>query len=71
MTTELEKAAEALDFLPEEMRVPAAAYLLVQAEKFRALKRQIAEGMNDVASRRVTDWNLEKFLRDARGSRLK
>ena len=43
MKTTSEKAAEALDLLPEEMREPAVAYLLEQAEKFRALKEQIAE----------------------------
>src|SRR5262249_9633215 len=35
------RAAEALDLLPEEMREPAVAYLLEQAEKFRALKTLI------------------------------
>jgi hypothetical protein len=37
MTT-TEKAAAALDLLPEEMREPAVAYLLEQAEKFHVLK---------------------------------
>lgn len=58
-----EKAAEALDLLPEEMREPAVAYLLEQAEKFRVLKEQIAEGMEDVAAGRVSKWNFEEFLR--------
>ena len=65
MTTS-EKAAEALELLPEEMREPAVAYLLEQAEKFRALKEQIDEGMADVTAGRVSKWDLEKFLDDAR-----
>jgi hypothetical protein len=65
------KAAEALDLLPEEMRESAVAYLLEQAEKFRALKEQIAEGMADVAAGRVSEWNFEDFLRDARNSKIK
>ncbi len=66
MKTTTEKAAEALDLLPEDMREPAVAYLLEQAEKFRVLKEQIAEGMEDVASGRVSEWNFEEFLREAR-----
>jgi hypothetical protein len=66
MATTTEKAAAALDLLPEEMREPAVAYLLEQAEKFRVLKEQIAEGMEDVASGRVSEWNFDEFLRDAR-----
>ena len=71
MKTTTEKAAEALDLLPEEMREPAVAYLLEQAEKFRALKEQIAEGLEDIAAGRVSEWNFEEFLRQARASRLK
>jgi hypothetical protein len=66
MKTTTEKAAEALDLLPEEMREPAVAYLLEQAENFRALKVQIAEGLEDVATGRVSKWNFEEFLRQAR-----
>ena len=71
MKTTSERAAEALDLLPEEMREPAVAYLLEQAEKFRVLKAQIAEGMEDIASGRVSEWNFEEFLRHARASKLK
>jgi hypothetical protein len=71
MKTTTEKAAEALDLLPEEMREPAVAYLLEQAEKFRALKEQIAEGLEDVAAGRVSEWNFEEFLRQARTTKLK
>jgi len=65
MTT-TEKAAAALDLLPEDMREPAVAYLLEQAEKFRALKELAAEGMDDVAAGRVQEWNFQDFLREAR-----
>ncbi len=71
MKTTTEKAAEALDLLPEEMREPAVPYLLEQAEKFRALKEQIAEGLEDVAAGRVSEWNFEEFLRQARTTKLK
>jgi hypothetical protein len=71
MKTTTEKAAEALDLLPEEMREPAVAYLLEQAEKFRALKEQIAEGLEDVAAGRVSEWNFDEFLRQARTTKLK
>jgi hypothetical protein len=70
MKTTTEKAVEALDLLPEEMREPAVAYLLEQAEKFRVLKEQIAEGMEDIAFGRVSEWNFEEFLRYARVTKL-
>jgi hypothetical protein len=63
--------AEALDLLPEEMREPAVAYLLEQAEKFRVLKEQIAAGMEDIAAKRVSEWNFEEFLRHGRASKPK
>jgi predicted transcriptional regulator len=56
MKTTTERAAEALDLLPEDMREPAVAYLIEQAEKFRALKEQIAAGMEDIAAGRVSEW---------------
>jgi hypothetical protein len=66
MTT-TEKAAAALDLLPEDMREPAVAYLLEQAEKFRLLKELVAEGTGDVAAGRVSEWNFQDFLREAHG----
>jgi hypothetical protein len=65
MKTTSEKAAEALELLPEEMREPAVAYLLEQAGRFRVLKEQIAEGLDDIASGRVSKWDFEEFLDDA------
>ncbi len=69
MKTTTERAAAALDLLPEEMREPAVAYLLEQAEKFRALKALVAEGMRDVDAGRVSEWNFDDFLREARSVR--
>ena len=66
MATTTEKAAAALDLLSEEMREPAVAYLLEQAEKFRVLKDMVAEGMADVEAARVSEWNFQDFLREAR-----
>jgi hypothetical protein len=71
MKTTTEKAAAALDLLPEEMREPAVAYLLEQAEKFRVLKEQITEGLEDVAAGRVSEWSFAEFLREARKSQAR
>jgi hypothetical protein len=68
MTT-TEKAAAALEFLPEEMREPAVAYLLEQAEKFRALKELVAEGMDDISAGRGSEWNSQDFLRATRSQK--
>jgi hypothetical protein len=66
MKTTTQRAAEALELLPEEMREPAVAYLLEQAERYRALKDMVAEGMDDVTAGRVSQWNFADFLREAR-----
>ncbi len=71
MKSTTERAAAALDLLPEEMREPAVAYRLEQAEKFRALKALIAEGMADVEAGRVSEWDFQDFLRKARATREK
>jgi predicted transcriptional regulator len=55
MSSAVEKAVEALELLPEEMR-----------EKFHALKDAIDEGMADVEAGRVVPWDLEDFLKRAR-----
>ena len=68
MTDTAEKAAAALDLLPEELREPAVAYLLEQAEKFRALKHEVEKGMADVGAGRVHEWDFGDFLRRARSS---
>jgi predicted transcriptional regulator len=66
MTSAAEKVVEALGLVPEEMREPAAAYLLSQAKNFRALKDAIDEGMADVDAGRVVPWDLADFLQRAR-----
>jgi predicted transcriptional regulator len=48
------------------MQESAAAYLLAQAKKFRALKDAIDEGMADVEAGRVVPWDLEDILKQAR-----
>ncbi len=58
-------AAAALDLLPEEMREPAVAYLIEQAEKFRLLKQAVAEGLDDVQAQRVSEWDFHAFLKAA------
>jgi hypothetical protein len=70
MKTTTEKAAEALELLPEDLRETAVAYLLEQAEKFRLLKGQVAEGLDDVAAGRVSAWDFEEFLRNARSPKV-
>ncbi|HEY4774776.1 MAG TPA: hypothetical protein VIH40_08140 [Xanthobacteraceae bacterium] len=69
MNTTTEKAAAALELLPEEMREPAVAYLLEQAEKYRALKQDIEKGMEDVRAGRVKEWDFADFLRRADAAR--
>ncbi|HWZ37514.1 MAG TPA: hypothetical protein VNY08_04350 [Bradyrhizobium sp.] len=69
MSSAVEKAVEALELLPEEMRESAADYLPSQARKFRALKDAIDEGMADVEAGRVVPWDLEEFLKPAHEQR--
>ena len=69
MTKTSKEAAAALDLLPEEMREPAVAYLIEQAEKFRVLKEAIAEGRDDVQAGRVSEWDFHAFLRAAEKNR--
>jgi predicted transcriptional regulator len=66
MTSTTERAAEALDLPPGELRERAVARLEEQAEKFRVLKALLAEGMGDVEAGRVSEWNFEEFMRTAR-----
>ena len=68
MTSTTDKAAAALDLLPEELREPAVAYLVEQAEKFRALQQDIKQGTNDISAGRMREWNFAEFLRRAGGS---
>ena len=61
-----ERAAAALEDLPEELREPTLAYILEQAEKFRVLKSEIQTGLDDEAAGRVRAWDFGDFLRRAR-----
>ncbi len=64
-----ERAAEALELLPEEMQERAVAYIFEQAEKYRVLKNLIDEGLADVEAGNVTEWNADEFLREARAEK--
>lgn len=68
MTSTTEKAAAALELLPEELREPAVAYLLEQAERFRALRHEIEKGAQDVDAGRVREWDFGDFLRRAQSA---
>jgi hypothetical protein len=65
MTTTSEKAAAALELLPEELREVAVAYLFEQAEKFQTLKAMVQEGIDDLEAGRVRKWDFAEFLRRA------
>ena len=69
MKTTVEKAAAALEPLPEDMREPAIAYLLEQAEKFQTLKTMIQEGIEDIEAGRTRECDFADFLRRARDAR--
>jgi hypothetical protein len=69
MKTFTERAAEALDQLPEEMREPMVAYIFEQAEKYRVMKQLVDEGIADVEAGNVVDWDVDDFLREARANR--
>ena len=62
-----ERAAEALELLPEEMQERVVAYIFEQAEKFRVLKAEIDKGLADVEAGRMRDWDFADFLRRALG----
>ena len=68
MSNTSEKAAAALELLPEELRESAVAYLLEQAEKFQALQKDIDKGLDDIRAGHVREWNFADFLRRARVS---
>jgi hypothetical protein len=45
-----------------------AAESEILSKNFQTLKELIAEGMQDIAERRISEWNFEKFLPRARAS---
>ena len=69
MKTFTERAAEALDQLPEEMREPMVAYIFEQAEKYRVMKQLVDEGVADVEAGNVVDWDVDAFLQEARAGK--
>ncbi|MBB1090253.1 hypothetical protein [Rhodopseudomonas pseudopalustris] len=66
MTSTIDKAVEALEMMPDDMREHAVAYLVEKAEKFRALKAAVDEGIADAEAGRVVPWDPEDYLRRAR-----
>lgn len=64
-----ERAAAALERLPEELQEPTLTYILEQAEKFRALRSDIQAGLDDEAAGRIREWDFADFLRRAREAR--
>jgi hypothetical protein len=69
MKSTIERAAQALEMLPEELRERAVAYLEEQAERFRVLEALVAEGMSDVETGCVSEWSFEEFIHKARSAR--
>jgi predicted transcriptional regulator len=65
MSSTIEKAVEALEMMPDDMREHAVAYLVEQAEKYRLLKAAIEEGLADVEAGRIAAWDPEDILRRA------
>lgn len=56
-----ERAAAALEQLPEELQERAVAFLLEEADKLAALRYEVALGMADVEAGRVIDWEPNMF----------
>ncbi len=69
MKSTTERAAEALDLLPGQLRDVAVAHPLEQAEKLRVLATLVAEGVSDIEAGRVSDRNFEELVRKARSLR--
>lgn len=57
-----DEALRALEALPAEMRDRALARLKDEAEKLRVLQSLVQEGLDDVATGRVVDWDVTEFL---------
>ena len=64
-----ERAAEALEGLPEEMQERAVVYIFEQAEKYRVLKQLIDEGLADIEAGILSDWDPDEFLREVRAGK--
>lgn len=66
MNATIEKAIEALETLPEEMQVPLVAHLMDEAEKYRALKSAVQEGLDDEAAGRMRLYDCDDLMKRAR-----
>ena len=58
-----ERAAAALERLPEDMQERVVAYILEEADKLEWLREQVALGIADVEAGRVVDWDAERYLK--------
>lgn len=58
-----ERAAAALERLPEELQERAVAFLLEEADKLATLRRDVALGIADVEAGRVVDWDVNHYLK--------
>lgn len=56
-----ERAAAALERLPEDMQERVVAYILEEADKLEWLREQVALGIADVEAGRVVDWDADMF----------
>lgn len=56
-----ERAAAALEQLPDELQERAVSFFLEEVDKLAELKRAIALGMADVEAGRVVPWDPQKF----------
>ena len=57
-----ERAAAALELLPEELQERAVAFFLDEVDKLAELKREIALGMADVEAGRTLPWDPQRYI---------
>jgi hypothetical protein len=61
MTDLLQRAADALAQMPEDMQERAVAFLEEQAEKLRVLRALVKEGQDDVEAGRVSPFDMNEI----------
>jgi hypothetical protein len=60
--TDLDKrAVEALERMPADMREKAVAFLEEQADKLRVLRALVQEGIDDMESGRVSEFDMNEI----------
>lgn len=64
MTQLAQRAADALARMPEDMQERAVAFLEEQAEKLAIMRALVQEALDDVEAGRVSEWNLDEFLKE-------